>query len=72
MRFLRGAVQYMIVLLGMTHTIGKSTMILTQDADIPFDINHIRLIKYQYTPRRMEAFDHNMERCLRHILGRLE
>ncbi|MEK6289109.1 MAG: hypothetical protein AABO57_25625 [Acidobacteriota bacterium] len=56
--------------LGIAHTVGKSPIILTQDDQIPFDINYVRLIKYQYTPRGMEKFEQYLERYLGYVLGR--
>jgi hypothetical protein len=38
--------------LGMAHAIGKDVIILTQRReDIPFDVTHLRYIKYEFTPR---------------------
>lgn len=38
--------------LGMAHAIGKDVIILAQRSeDIPFDVTHLRYIKYEYTPR---------------------
>lgn len=38
--------------LGMAHAIGKDVIILTRRReDIPFDVTHLRYIKYEYTPR---------------------
>lgn len=54
--------------LGMAHTVGKPTIILTQDNDIPFDINHIQLIKYEYTPRGMKTCEDKIKDGLRYLL----
>lgn len=44
--------------LGIAHTLGKDVIIITQSSkDIPFDISHIRYIKYEYTPRGMSEFE---------------
>jgi hypothetical protein len=44
--------------LGIAHTLGKRVVLIAQDeADIPFDIRHMRYIKYQYTPRGMIDFE---------------
>lgn len=38
--------------LGIAHTIGKKVIIITQNTDdIPFDIKHIRYIKYDFTSK---------------------
>jgi hypothetical protein len=44
--------------IGLAHTIGKSVLLITQDKeDIPFDIRHLRFIKYEFTPRGMKDFE---------------
>lgn len=44
--------------IGIAHTVGRSTILISQDAgDIPFDLRHIRHISYKYTPRGMAAFN---------------
>ena len=38
--------------LGMAHAIGKDVILLTQRGeDVPFDVTHLRYVKYEYTPR---------------------
>ena len=47
--------------LGIAHTLGKKVIIITQSGDdIPFDIRHIRYVKYDYTPRGMKTFESNL------------
>jgi CheY-like chemotaxis protein len=44
--------------LGVAHTLKKSCILITQKMeDVPFDIRHIRCIKYLYTPRGMQEFE---------------
>ena len=44
--------------LGLAHAIGKNVICITQNTeDIPFDIKHIRYIKYEYNPRGMVKFE---------------
>lgn len=44
--------------LGIAHTLGKKVIIIAQsEDDIPFDIRHLRYIKYEYTPRGMKKFE---------------
>lgn len=44
--------------LGLAHAIGKQVILITQNkADIPFDIEHIRYIAYEYTPPGMSNFE---------------
>lgn len=43
--------------IGIAHTVGKPTVLLTQDIqDVPFDLRHLRSIVYSYTPRGMKGF----------------
>lgn len=49
--------------LGIAHTLGKKTICITQNGDdIPFDINHLRYIQYEYTPRGMIKFEEELEK----------
>ena len=44
--------------LGIAHTIGKPTILLTRDkGDIPADIRHWKYILYDFTPRGMKEFE---------------
>ena len=44
--------------LGIAHTIGRPTILITQDMDdIPFDLRHLRIIPYDYTPPGMKKFE---------------
>jgi hypothetical protein len=55
--------------LGIAHTIGKPVIVIAQDADdVPFDIRHVRYIKYDYTPRGMKVFEEQLRRTLKAIL----
>ena len=48
--------------LGLAHSLGKKTICITQNSnDIPFDIKHLRYIKYEYTPRGMKKFEEKLE-----------
>lgn len=51
--------------LGITHTLGIPAVLLTQDrGDIPFDVRHIRYIKYEFTPRGMRDFESSLASTL--------
>lgn len=53
---------------GIAHTLGKPTVLLTQDlSDVPFDLRDIRHI--QYRVEALEAARANLERSIQHILG---
>ena len=54
--------------LGIAHAIGKNVICITQNSeDIPFDIRHIRYIKYEYTPRGMTNFEMELEKFIKNI-----
>lgn len=47
--------------MGMAHTLGKPVILISQDKeDIPFDIQHIRYLIYDFTPRGMPEFEKNL------------
>lgn len=44
--------------IGLAHAIGKDTILISQSLDdIPFDLRHLRIILYKYTPPGMDAFE---------------
>jgi hypothetical protein len=56
--------------IGMAHTVGKPVILITQnEADVPFDLRHIRFIEYKYTPPGMEQFERSLESTIRTVLG---
>lgn len=58
--------------LGIAHTLGKDVIIITQSPeDIPFDISHIRYIKYEYTPRGMGNFEDTLKEYIREEMTNL-
>jgi hypothetical protein len=45
----------------MAHTLGKPVILISQNKeDIPFDIQHIRYLIYEYTPRGMMEFENKL------------
>jgi guanylate kinase len=54
---------------GICHALGKVVILITQDEDVPFDLRHIRHIRYEFTPRGMAQFEHALEQTLRTILA---
>jgi hypothetical protein len=55
--------------IGLAHTIGKPTILLTQrEEDIPFDLRHRRYITYQLTPRGMKEFEAKFKETARNVL----
>ncbi len=50
---------------GISHTLGRPTILLSQNIDdVPFDIRHLRVILYQFTPRGMRDFEADFARVL--------
>ena len=44
--------------IGLAHAIGKQTILISQSRDdIPFDIQHLRTIHYEYTAPGMKTFE---------------
>lgn len=51
--------------LGIAHAVGKKVICITQNSeDIPFDIEQIRYIKYEYSPHGMKEFEEKLMRCI--------
>lgn len=56
--------------LGIAHTLGRKAVLIAQRIeDIPFDIRHIRVIVYEYTPHGMQDFEIKIEQTIRTELG---
>jgi len=56
--------------LGIAHAIEKPTILITQSmADVPFDVPHIRCIKYDYTPPGMKTFEQTLKRTLDSLIS---
>jgi hypothetical protein len=52
--------------IGVAHTMGIPVILLTQRMeDVPFDLRHIRFIKYEFTPRGMQKFEKELSATLR-------
>jgi len=57
----------------MCHTLGKEVILLTQnDDDVPFDVRHLRYIKYEYTPPGMKKFEQELESTITNVLKRIK
>ncbi len=51
--------------IGIAHTLGRNTVLLAQSIDdIPFDLRHLRVILYEYTPRGMRDFESRLRSTL--------
>lgn len=56
--------------IGIAHSIGKPVVLISQSPDdIPFDIQHMRTLLYDFTPRGMQAFEDMLEKTLTHELA---
>jgi hypothetical protein len=55
--------------LGIAHTLGQSVILLTQQMDdIPFDLRHLRVIQYEYTPPGMKIFEEKLADAIDKLL----
>jgi hypothetical protein len=43
--------------LGICHALGKRVVLITQNQEVPFDVRHIRHLRYEFTPRGMRTFE---------------
>jgi len=58
--------------IGIAHTLGKPVIFISQNKDdIPFDIQHIRYIIYEFTPRGMDEFEKKLISTMEHVLREL-
>jgi hypothetical protein len=56
--------------LGIAQTLGKPTILLTQDiSDVPFDIKHLRIIQYSTEPNKLGSSQKALEDSLQQVLG---
>jgi hypothetical protein len=51
--------------IGIAHSIGKDTVLIAQTMeDVPFDLRHLRVIIYKFTPRGMHEFESKLKTAL--------
>jgi hypothetical protein len=51
---------------GICHTLGKPVVMLTQRMeDVPFDLRHLRVISYEYTPRGCKLLESALEKAVK-------
>jgi hypothetical protein len=56
--------------IGVSHAIGKPTLLISRAIeDIPFDIQHLRCLLYEYTPRGMKVFEERLRTAIEGLLG---
>jgi len=55
--------------IGMAHTLGKPVVLIAQSIDdIPFGVQHLRAIAYDFEPRGMQKLEAGLESTLRYEL----
>ncbi len=51
--------------IGLAHAIGRETILISQSIDdVPFDLRHLRIILYEFTPRGMIKFEGDLARTI--------
>lgn len=51
--------------IGLAHALGKTTILISQRLeDVPFDLRHLRVIIYEFTPRGMHEFESVLDATL--------
>ena len=53
--------------IGICHTLKKQVVLITQNDHVPFDLSHIRRIRYEYTSQGMKAFEESLSNTLKAI-----
>ena len=53
--------------IGICHMLKKQVILITQNESAPFDLSHIRRIRYEYTPRGMKSFEDSLSNTLKSI-----
>ena len=55
--------------IGLAHTINKAVILITRNEDdVPFDLRHLRYVKYRYTPKGMIAFEKQLRTAIPKIM----
>jgi len=56
---------------GIAHTLGKTTILLTQSMkDVPFDLRHLRIIVYEFTPRGVQKLENDLDTMIKSLLSK--
>ena len=54
--------------IGIAHTLGKDTILITQSIDdVPFDLRHLRVLVYEYTPRKIKEFENALSKTITNL-----
>jgi hypothetical protein len=55
--------------IGMAHSIGKDTILISKSIDdVPFDLRHLRVLVYEYTPKGMKRFEGGLRKTMNNLL----
>ncbi|HYM59369.1 MAG TPA: hypothetical protein VEZ11_00605 [Thermoanaerobaculia bacterium] len=55
--------------IGLAHAIGKKTILISQTLDdVPFDLRHLRSIRYEFAPRGMKDFENDLQATIQMVL----
>jgi hypothetical protein len=55
--------------IGVAHAIGKDTILISKSIeDVPFDLRHLRVIIYEYTPRSIITFENTLKNTISSML----
>lgn len=55
---------------GVAHALGKDVILVTQSmTDVPFDLQALRCIVYEFTPRGMKALESKLRATIKELLG---
>jgi Bacterial regulatory protein, Fis family len=55
--------------IGIAHTLCKDTILIAQTLDdVPFDLRHLRVIHYRYTPHGMSEFEDQLKKTVLALL----
>jgi hypothetical protein len=55
--------------IGIAHTLRKDTILISQTMDdVPFDVKHMHVIGYSYTPRGMSEFEDKLKKIVLAVL----
>lgn len=56
--------------IGIAHTLGKKSILISQSIDdIPFDLRHLRILIYEYTPRGMAKMEQDLKFAIQSLMS---
>lgn len=54
---------------GLCHALNKDVILITRDSEVPFDLQHLRHIRYVFDPRGMKDFENTLQKTVQGILA---